>query len=104
MTTGEPPQPITEVSLPPLRPGLTDVLRPILEAHGATLEEHVRGCRVRFPEDTTMQRRWPVVQTTRYDIRLPDGYVLLYEVGRDGRTTIWFDPRDLPPDVRDRFS
>lgn len=104
MMSGEMPQLITEVSLPPFRPGLADALRPILEAHGATLEERISGCHVYFPKGTTMQRRWPVVQTTRYDVRLPDGYVLLYEVGRDGRTNLSFDPRDLPPDVRDRFS
>ena len=103
MMNGEAPQPITEVSLPRLPAGLADALRPILEAHGASIDEYVNGCRVRFPAGTTMQRQWPVVQTTRYDVRLPDGYLLLYEVGRDGGTSLRFDPRDLPPDVRERF-
>ena len=104
MNQGETPQLITEVSLPPFRPGLADALRPLLETHGVTIEEHANGSRVHFPAGTTMQRKWPVVQTTRYDIRLPDGYTLLYEVGRDGRTNLSFDLRDLPPDVRERFT
>ena len=101
---GELPHPITEVSLPPFQPGLADALRPVFEAHGATLEERVGGCRVRFPEGTTMQRWWPVVHTNRYDVRLPDGYLLRYDVLWDGKTNLWFDPRDLPPEVRERFA
>jgi hypothetical protein len=72
------------------------MLRPLLEAHGASIEEQANGCLVRFPEGTTMQRQLPVVQTTRYAIRLPDGYLLLYHVGRDGKTNLWFDPGDRP--------
>ena len=99
MTIGETPQPITEVSLPPFRPGLADALRSLLEAHGAMLEEKVNGCRIHFPEGTTMQRQWPVVHTNRYDVRLPDGYLLRYDVLWDGKTNIWFDPRDLVSEV-----
>jgi hypothetical protein len=87
MKIGETPQPITDVSLPPLRSGLADALRPLLEAHGASIEERTSDCIVRFPEGTTMQRAWPFVETTRYNVRLPDGYVVLYEVGRTGRTS-----------------
>ena len=104
MMPGEMPRPLTEVSLPRLRAGLADALRPILEAHGASIDEYVSGCRVRFPAGTMMQRRWPVVETSRYDVRLPDGYLLLYEIGRDGRTNLSFDARDLPPEVRDHFA
>ena len=104
MMTGETPQPTREVSLPLLRPELADALRPLLEAHGASIEERASDCVVRFPEGTTMQRAWPFVETTRYNIRLPDGYVVLYEVGRDGRTNLCFDPRDLPPGVVERFA
>lgn len=103
MMSGEAPQPLGEVVLPPLRPGLADALRPILEAHGASIQEHISGCVVRFPTGTTKQRNWPVVETSRYDVRLPDGCVMLYTVGRDGRTNLYFDAHDLPPDVRERF-
>jgi hypothetical protein len=104
MMIGETPQPIIDVSLPPLRPGLADALRPLLEAHGARIEERVSDCMVRFPAGTVMQRTWPFVETMRYNMRLPDGYIVLYEVGRDGRTNLCFDPRDLPPEVLERFA
>ena len=104
MMSGETPQPIHEVSLPPLLPGRAEMLRPLLEAHGASMDVQASGCRVRFPEGTTMQRQLPVVQTTRYEIRFPDGYLLLYYVGRDGKTNVYFDPHDLPPSGEEHFS
>ena len=97
------PEPIAQVRLPRLRPGLADALRPVLEAHGATLEEHPDACVVLFPQGTMQHRKFPFVHTQRYTIRFPDGYTLLYEIGRNGGTNLCFDPQDIPADVRARF-
>ena len=103
MITGEPPEPISEITIPALRPGLVDELRPLLESHGASIEEQGNRCSVRFPEGTTMQRTWPQALTTRYAVRLPDGYELHYTVERNGKTNLCFDPRDLPPGIEERY-
>jgi hypothetical protein len=96
-------QPIELVRLPTLRPGIVAVLRPILQAHGASITEEPDGCLVRFPEGTTKHRKFPVVETSRYDIHFPDGYCVLYEIGRDGSTNLCFDAHDIPPEARALF-
>jgi hypothetical protein len=97
---GEPAQPLLEVQLPPLRPGVADVLRSVLQAHGGGVEEEALGCVFRFPDGTTKQRLFPQVQTTRYTICFPDGYQLFHTVERNGSCNLWFDQHDLPADVQ----
>jgi hypothetical protein len=96
-------QAIALVRISRLRPGLAEALRPLLEAHGATIEEQTDGCVVYFPQGTMQHHLFPFVRTMRSDIRFPDGYSILYEMGREGGTNLCFDPQDIPEDVRVRF-
>jgi len=55
---------------------LIEPVRHVLEKHGVRLEVLDDSCMLSFPVGTIRQLLYPITQTDRYEILLPDGYTL----------------------------
>lgn len=83
--------------LPPVReiselvtPPLVDELQEALQQHGCMVEEKSGACFIRFPDGTKRVEIWPRMFNERYQITLPDGYVLYQVCSRIKETNLLF--------------
>jgi hypothetical protein len=84
---------------------LIEPIRQVFEKHGITLEVRYDSCILTFPKETIRQVLYPIIQTDRYKIMLPDGYVL-YEnssVRPGGFSLVRFAYDEFPDWVQEKY-
>lgn len=90
-------QPLNKIIMPPFVP--EEVVTKHLENHGLTIEPSGEDIVITLPKGTYQEELFPVVESSRYIVTLPDGYQFTHIQTRWGKSTITIPINDLPTKV-----